>query len=57
MVGTTKCEWFKLFLEPHALRDGAIDPRLPALPVSELPLSVFPDKSLNGHYTARQKAR
>lgn len=25
---------FKLFLEPHALRDGTIDPRLPALPVN-----------------------
>lgn len=33
MPGTIKCEWFKLFLEPKALRDaGAVDPRLPALP-------------------------
>ena len=33
--GTTLCEWFKLFLEPQALRDeSSIDPRLPALPVS-----------------------
>jgi hypothetical protein len=36
MAGTTRCEWFKLFLEPNALRDeSAIDPRLPTLPVSE----------------------
>lgn len=35
MPGTTRCEWFKLFLEPHALRDERnIDPRLPHLPVS-----------------------
>ncbi|CAA7262612.1 unnamed protein product [Cyclocybe aegerita] len=33
MPGTTRCEWFKLFLEPSALRDeSSIDPRLPALP-------------------------
>lgn len=35
MAGTQKCEWFKLFLEPHALRDeSAVDPRLPEIPVS-----------------------
>jgi len=35
MVGTMRCEWFKLFLEPKALRDqSVIDPRLPLLPVS-----------------------
>jgi hypothetical protein len=29
-----RCEWFKLFLEPRALRDRtAVDPRLPQLPV------------------------
>jgi hypothetical protein len=34
MEGTTRCEWFKLFLEPSALRDeSTIDPRLPQLPV------------------------
>lgn len=34
MPGTTRCEWFKLFLEPHALRDeSTVDPRLPQLPV------------------------
>lgn len=27
---------FKLFLEPRALRDGAIDPRLPSLPVCKI---------------------
>ena len=37
MPGTTLCEWFKLFLEPQALRDeSAIDPRLPTLPVSSM---------------------
>ncbi|KAL1738279.1 hypothetical protein HDZ31DRAFT_70178, partial [Schizophyllum fasciatum] len=31
--GTIRCEWFKLFLEPTALRDpNTIDPRLPQLP-------------------------
>lgn len=35
MPGTSRCEWFKLFLEPQALRDeSTIDPRLPAIPVS-----------------------
>jgi hypothetical protein len=35
MAETMKCEWFKLFLEPKALRDeSAVDPRLPLLPVS-----------------------
>ncbi|KAF5361454.1 hypothetical protein D9758_006262 [Tetrapyrgos nigripes] len=30
---TIRCEWFKLFLEPSALRDGTnVDPRLPQLP-------------------------
>ena len=34
MPGTIRCEWFKLFLEPHVLRDEtAVDPRLPMLPV------------------------
>ena len=28
---------FKLFLEPHALRDGSVDPRLPSLPVRTMP--------------------
>ncbi|KAJ7223079.1 actin-like ATPase domain-containing protein [Mycena pura] len=32
--GTVRYEWFKLFLDPHALRDGnaKFDPRLPSLP-------------------------
>ncbi|KAJ7777521.1 actin-like ATPase domain-containing protein [Mycena maculata] len=31
--GTSRYEWFKLFLDPRALRDeSALDPRLPALP-------------------------
>ena len=35
LAGTTLCEWFKLFLEPSALRDeSSIDPRLPTIPVS-----------------------
>ena len=38
MEGTIRCEWFKLFLEPSALRDpNTIDPRLPQLPVCLLP--------------------
>ncbi|KAJ4481021.1 hypothetical protein J3R30DRAFT_3287382 [Lentinula aciculospora] len=33
LPNTYRCEWFKLFLEPRALRDdSAIDPRLPQLP-------------------------
>ncbi len=37
-----KCEWFKLFLEPKALRDeSAIDPRLPLIPVSILKFTHF----------------
>ena len=44
MAGTMKCEWFKLFLEPKALRDqSVIDPRLPFLPVSlEMQLAKSP---------------
>jgi hypothetical protein len=43
MPGTTLCEWFKLFLEPQALRDeSAIDPRLPALPVSLMLIVIGP---------------
>lgn len=35
IANTTLCEWFKLFLEPSALRDeSSIDPRLPTIPVS-----------------------
>ncbi|KAA1466844.1 actin-like ATPase domain-containing protein [Dentipellis sp. KUC8613] len=44
MPNCTKCEWFKLFLEPHALRDeSAVDPRLPRLPPGKRPLDVIVD--------------
>ncbi|PPQ68984.1 hypothetical protein CVT25_009169 [Psilocybe cyanescens] len=44
MPGTTRCEWFKLFLEPHALRDEAsIDPRLPAIPPGKKALDLIID--------------
>lgn len=44
MAGTSKCEWFKLFLEPHALRDDtAIDPRLPDIPSGKRPLDLIID--------------
>lgn len=40
--GTTRCEWFKLFLEPQALRDeSSVDPRLPAIPVCDILLDVM----------------
>ncbi|THH09897.1 hypothetical protein EW146_g8542 [Bondarzewia mesenterica] len=42
--GSTKCEWFKLFLEPHALRDeSTIDPRLPHLPPGKRPVDLIID--------------
>lgn len=42
--GTIKCEWFKLFLEPKALRDaGAVDPRLPALPPGKKAIDLIVD--------------
>lgn len=42
--GATKCEWFKLFLEPHALRDEhAVDPRLPSLPPGKHALDLIID--------------
>ncbi|KAH9476914.1 Heat shock 70 kDa protein 12B [Psilocybe cubensis] len=44
LPGVTRCEWFKLFLEPQALRDeGAIDPRLPAIPAGKKPLDLIVD--------------
>ncbi|KAF8642917.1 hypothetical protein AX16_009305 [Volvariella volvacea WC 439] len=44
LPGTTRCEWFKLFLEPHALRDeSAIDPRLPQLPPGKKALDLIID--------------
>ncbi|KAI0370869.1 actin-like ATPase domain-containing protein [Pilatotrama ljubarskyi] len=42
--GAVKCEWFKLFLEPHALRDEAsVDPRLPALPPGKRAIDLIID--------------
>ncbi|KAH7909310.1 actin-like ATPase domain-containing protein [Hygrophoropsis aurantiaca] len=44
MPGTIRCEWFKLFLEPRALRDeGTIDPRLPQLPPGKSALDLIVD--------------
>ncbi|KAG5638936.1 hypothetical protein H0H81_008436 [Sphagnurus paluster] len=44
MPGTIRCEWFKLFLEPHALRDeSAIDPRLPVLPPGKRAIDLIID--------------
>ncbi|KAF9463313.1 hypothetical protein BDZ94DRAFT_1282511 [Collybia nuda] len=44
MPGTTSCEWFKLFLEPHALRDeSAVDPRLPQLPIGKRAVDLIID--------------
>jgi hypothetical protein len=44
MPGTIRCEWFKLFLEPHALRDShAVDPRLPALPPNKRAIDLIID--------------
>ncbi|THU93853.1 actin-like ATPase domain-containing protein [Dendrothele bispora CBS 962.96] len=41
---TTRCEWFKLFLEPSALRDqSAVDPRLPQLPPGKKAIDVIID--------------
>ncbi|KAF9054273.1 hypothetical protein BJ165DRAFT_1522813 [Panaeolus papilionaceus] len=42
--GTTRCEWFKLFLEPQALRDeSSVDPRLPAIPHGKRPIDLIID--------------
>ncbi|KAH8919099.1 actin-like ATPase domain-containing protein [Atractiella rhizophila] len=44
MDGMLRCEWFKLFLEPSALRDGEmVDKRLPALPPGKEPIDVIVD--------------
>ncbi|KIJ18146.1 hypothetical protein PAXINDRAFT_167416 [Paxillus involutus ATCC 200175] len=44
MPGTIRCEWFKLFLEPRALRDeSAIDPRLPQLPPGKTAMNLIVD--------------
>ncbi|KAJ6526569.1 hypothetical protein DFH09DRAFT_936040 [Mycena vulgaris] len=42
MQGTSRYEWFKLFLEPRALRDeSALDPRLPSLPPGKTPTDLI----------------
>ncbi|OCB85968.1 actin-like ATPase domain-containing protein [Sanghuangporus baumii] len=43
MPGTVRCEWFKLFLEPRALREGHIDPRLPSLPPGKKAIDLIID--------------
>ncbi|KAL5478877.1 hypothetical protein ACEPAI_2154 [Sanghuangporus weigelae] len=43
MPGTVRCEWFKLFLEPRALREGHIDPRLPNLPPGKKAIDLIID--------------
>ncbi|KAI6046624.1 actin-like ATPase domain-containing protein [Pisolithus marmoratus] len=44
MPGTYRCEWFKLFLEPRALRDeSAVDPRLPQLPPGKNAINLIVD--------------
>ncbi|EJT97177.1 actin-like ATPase domain-containing protein [Dacryopinax primogenitus] len=44
MEGRTRCEWFKLFLEPKALRDeGSVDNRLPRLPRGKSATDVITD--------------
>jgi len=44
MPGTIRCEWFKLFLEPHVLRDeSAVDPRLPMLPPGKRAVDLIID--------------
>ncbi|THH06853.1 hypothetical protein EW145_g3802 [Phellinidium pouzarii] len=43
MEGTVRCEWFKLFLEPRALRDGHVDPRLPSLPPGKKAIDLIID--------------
>ncbi|KAF8735260.1 hypothetical protein AX14_002404 [Amanita brunnescens Koide BX004] len=44
MPGTIRCEWFKLFLEPQALRDeSSIDPRLPRLPPGKRAIDLIID--------------
>ncbi|KAH8101329.1 actin-like ATPase domain-containing protein [Cristinia sonorae] len=43
LPGTVKCEWFKLFLEPRALREGTVDPRLPALPPGKAAIDLIVD--------------
>ena len=41
--GAVRCEWFKLFLEPSALRDDVVDPRLPRLPLGKKAVDLIID--------------
>ncbi|KZV91854.1 hypothetical protein EXIGLDRAFT_693266 [Exidia glandulosa HHB12029] len=42
--GMYRCEWFKLYLEPQALREGgSVDPRLPPLPPGKTPFDLIVD--------------
>ncbi|KAI0289645.1 actin-like ATPase domain-containing protein [Russula brevipes] len=42
--GSIKCEWFKLFLEPRAIRDqNSVDPRLPPIPPGKKPIHLIVD--------------
>ncbi|KAF8488899.1 actin-like ATPase domain-containing protein [Gautieria morchelliformis] len=42
--GTLRCEWFKLFLEPKALRDeSTVDQRLPRLPPGKRAVDMIVD--------------
>ncbi|KAJ7682898.1 hypothetical protein B0H17DRAFT_1075328, partial [Mycena rosella] len=42
MPGTSRYEWFKLFLDPRALRDESnVDPRLPSLPPGKTPADLI----------------
>jgi hypothetical protein len=44
IAGTTLCEWFKLYLEPRTLRDGAaLDPRLPIPPPGKKAIDLIVD--------------
>ncbi|KAF7373360.1 Heat shock protein 12B [Mycena sanguinolenta] len=44
MPGTSHYEWFKLFLDPRALRDeSALDPRLPSLPPNKTAADLITD--------------
>ncbi|KAJ7260968.1 actin-like ATPase domain-containing protein [Mycena haematopus] len=44
MPGTSRYEWFKLFLDPRALRnESALDPRLPSLPPNKTAADLITD--------------
>ncbi|KAF8331926.1 actin-like ATPase domain-containing protein [Cantharellus anzutake] len=41
--GTVRCEWFKLVLEPGALRNEILDPRLPQPPLGKTSVDLIVD--------------